>query len=164
MGSGREFRSLMARWGVLAVALGVLIVDRIAAWWMVTHLVPGEIVPVLPPILMLTLVENSGAAFGLLRHRELLFVVVAVLVLVGGLVAVVRLPKISTRVGLALGLVMGGSAGNLWDRLLNGRVVDYIQLVIPPIFNLADSAIVIGMALLLWEAWHREPKDEDART
>jgi signal peptidase II len=140
----------------LGVALVIFLADRAIKQWMVTHLVPGQSVPVLPPVLWITLAENSGAAFGLLQHRHWLLVAVAVLVIGGALTVLWRRRHPSWILVVGLGLVLGGAAGNLWDRLITGRVVDYIDVRFWPVFNLADSAIVVGMGLLLMEAWRRD--------
>ena len=139
----------------LGVGVVIFLADRAIKQWMLTHLVPGQSVPVLPPVLSITLAENSGAAFGLLQHRHWLLVAVAVLVIGGALVALWRRHYPSWILVTGLGMVLGGAAGNLWDRLITGRVVDYIDVRFWPVFNLADSAIVVGMALLLMEAWRR---------
>jgi signal peptidase II len=130
--------------------------DRLIQAWMVTHLVPGQSIPVVPPILYITLAENSGAAFGLLEHRLGLLIAVAVVVIGGALAFLATRRSLSWTLAIGVGLVLGGAAGNLWDRLVTGLVVDYVNFRVWPDFNLADAAIVVGMALLLWEAWRRD--------
>ncbi len=144
------------RAAVLATAVGVFVADRLVQAWVTAHLVVGASRAIVGHALSLTLLENRGAAFSLFPGAEWLFVGVAVLVLAGGLAIVARRPRLPAWTGAATGLVMGGAAGNLWDRLVSGRVVDYIHVQGFAVFNLADSAIVIGMAILLWEAWHRD--------
>jgi signal peptidase II len=144
------------RLGVVAVATAVFLADRWVEQWAVDHLRIGRPFPIWPPWINLTLTVNSGAAFSLLRHQTWLFVTIAGIVLLGAAVWLVRTPRPGTRLGVAWGLVAGGAAGNLFDRVVTGRVIDYVQVGIWPVFNLADAAIVVGMGLWLWEGWVRE--------
>ena len=150
---------IQRRW-VIVWMLVVFAADRVAKDWMAQHLVPGQSIVLLPPVLSFTLIENSGAAFGILQHRQWLFVAVAMLVLIAGGYALVRRARFRKQQGIAMGLLMGGAAGNLWDRVVNGRVIDFIHFEHFAIFNLADASIVVGMALLLWDGWHREQHHE----
>jgi signal peptidase II len=151
-----ESRARWPRLAVLGVAVAVVLLDRLVQAWLVGHIPVGTTVVIWAPVVNLTLLENSGAAFGILRHADWLFDGVAFLVLAAGLAWLAVRPAVRPLMGLGGGLVMGGAAGNLWDRLISGRVVDYIHVRGFAVFNLADSAIVVGMAFLLWEAWRRE--------
>jgi signal peptidase II len=100
----------------------------------------------------LTYTTNSGGAFGIFNHAPWLFALATVVISI----AIIRASAGVSRplIAVALGLVLGGALGNLADRLsggfgLSGRVVDFIDFRIWPVFNLADSAIVIGAALLI---------------
>lgn len=111
---------------------------------------PGESIPVVPGIFHITYVRNAGAAFGLFQHQTGLFVavtavVIALIVLYGRQAA-----RGQPLLALALGLQLGGAVGNLVDRLRGGTVVDFLDFRVWPVFNLADSAIVIGGALFAW--------------
>lgn len=150
--SGRQ----LSRFVVLSIGIIIFAADRLVQLWVTTHLVLGGSIALLGRVLSLTLLENRGAAFSLFPGAEWLFVGVAAVVLAVGLGLVIRRARLPARTGVAAGLVMGGAAGNLWDRLVSGRVVDYIHVEGFAVFNLADSAIVVGMAILLWEAWHRD--------
>jgi len=115
---------------------------------LVSRLPVGESRPLLDGLVFLTHVRNPGAAFGMLAGRTGLFVALGVLVLVA-------MPFILRRTGdllalLALGAVLGGAAGNLFDRLRTGLVTDFIDVRFWPVFNLADSAIVVGAIVLAW--------------
>ena len=109
-------------------------------------------VPVVGDYLRFTYVENRGAAFGLLQDQTAFFVFVG-LVVVGVIAASYRyLPRSGFRLHLALGLQLGGAIGNLIDRIRQGYVVDFVDFGYRsnwwPVFNVADSAIVIGVLLL----------------
>ena len=99
----------------------------------------------------LRLTFNSGGAFGVGQGLPMLFLVASVAI---AALIVVWARRVRDRgVVLALGLILGGGLGNLWDRLfrdLGGRVVDFVDLHIWPVFNLADACIVIGVAALFW--------------
>lgn len=114
---------------------------------------PGESLPLLPPILHLTYVQNTGAAFGLFKGQQFLFIGCSILIIGWILWELFTKPSMGVRSLWALALVLGGAAGNLLDRLRFGYVVDFIDLRVWPVFNVGDSAITVGVALLLWKAF-----------
>jgi signal peptidase II len=121
----------------------------------------GESVPLIGRVLSLTHVSNTGAAFGLFRGNILFFIVMASAVL--GAIAIVlwRYRGTSVLFAASLSLIFGGAAGNLIDRSVAGRVTDFIDVHIWPVFNVADIALNVGVALLiLYLIVHRdEPAD-----
>ena len=149
-------------WGLYAyvLAAAVTILDQLSKWWVldVAHLDLKGQIPLLP-VFRLTMVMNPGVSFGLLRADTALgrgLLVGAALIVVIALVAWVRRadrPLFAT----ALGLVIGGALGNnLIDRARLGEVVDFLDfsgLYFPWVFNVADSAITIGVILLLWDSF-----------
>jgi signal peptidase II len=123
--------------------------------------------PIVGDYLRFTYVENRGAAFGLLQDQTVFFVFVGVLV-VGVIAASYRyLPRSGFRLHLALGLQLGGAIGNLIDRIRQGYVVDFVDFGYRsnwwPVFNVADSAIVVGVALLALNALSTPANEESAR-
>ncbi len=152
---------MQRRW-IFWIALATLLADRALNVWVSRAMYVGESIPIIPHVLWITYFLNSGAAFSLLLHGTLLFIAVAWILL--GVVAYVvwKFPKLPARAIWGLGLLAGGSAGNLWDRMVTGRVVDYIHFRFWAIFNLADAAIVVGMGLLVWEYWKRQEDPPDA--
>lgn len=135
----------------LLLSLAALAVDQLSKQLAGALLVPGERLPVLPPVLFLTYVENPGAAFGLLAgHLWLLIVLGAAAIFVLALYRKV-LAEQKPPVKLGVALAAGGSMGNLIDRLRLGRVVDFVDISVWPIFNAADVFIVVGVALLVRE-------------
>ena len=110
--------------------------------------------PLLPGVLHLTYVQNTGAAFGLFRGCAGLFIALAVVI--AGWVSVELSQRPHPTLGrVGLSLILGGAVGNLIDRARLGSVIDFIDLRVWPVFNLADSAITIGVGLLLWLAVRR---------
>ena len=138
--------------------------DRVTKLWAEATL-PGDPVDAIPGILTLRFTENSGGAFSIGRSAPWFFVGVTVVV---SLVIVATAFRHTSRgVAVALGLVLGGALGNLTDRAIRGpgfrgRVVDFIDFQVWPVFNLADSAIVLGAILLAWIGFRdREEADAD---
>ena len=149
---------MIRRWGILA-ALLVLVADQASKWWVVEwyHLPERGSVPVLP-WLNLTMVWNQGVTFGLFRQDSALgpwvLALIAVAVVVGLWIWLRRAE--SVRVGTALGAIAGGAVGNVLDRVRFGAVVDFIHAHAFGwswyVFNVADSAIVCGVAVLLLDS------------
>lgn len=137
-------------------ALLVLLADQFSKRWVITHLESGKPwspIKFLCPWVSLTYVTNRGVAFGLFPKWGDLFVGVAMLVVVGILAYYVRLALGQWLVELSLGLMLGGAVGNLLDRLFHGHVIDFIDFKVWPVFNIADSCIVIGMVILAYYIW-----------
>lgn len=138
---------------LLGVATAALLADRLTKAWVVANVDLGEQIPVIGDFLQIWHTENSGAAFGLLPGGGLLFVVVGVATLV--VVTWVHLTGRLTGAWAAvlLGLVAGGTLGNLVDRLAGGTVTDFISVGIGdlrwPTFNVADSAVFTGIVALI---------------
>lgn len=153
----RELRSKIGRRILLpAVVLLVLLADQLTKRWIITHLQFGEPwnpISFLRPLVSLTYVTNTGAAFGLFPGGSDLFVGVAVLAVVGIVTYYVRLSLGQWLVEFSLGLMLGGAVGNLLDRLTHGHVIDFIDFKVWPVFNVADSSIVIGMLILAYHLW-----------
>ena len=119
----------------------------------------GGAVELIPGVLDLRYTTNPGGAFGLFGGIPWLFVAISLVVIGAVLVASTRLPGTATAVGL--GLVLGGALGNLTDRAIrgpgfSGEVVDFVDLQIWPIFNVADAAIVLGALTLFVLGFRRD--------
>lgn len=160
LGQVRITRRALRQLGLLT-ALLVFLFDQISKWYASAELFDRSIV-VLPGFFDLELVHNTGAAFGLFADfpplwRMLILVGVAVLATVFIVVLLHKTDQVGDALGL--GLVLGGALGNLLDRIRNGWVVDFIHLhwhdLSWPVFNLADSAISVGVMLLLWDSFRK---------
>jgi len=132
-----------------------LLADRLTKQLVMARFHPGQSLPFFPPLLRLTYVQNTGAAFGVLRGQQFLFIVISVVVIGWVSRELLTRPPTEPRIAWAYGLILGGAVGNLIDRLRLGYVVDFIDLRVWPVFNVGDSAITVGVALLLWEAMRR---------
>jgi len=134
---------------VLALAACVIAADRITKAAAAARLVEGQSVPVLPGVLHLTLVLNTGGAFGLLRDARFFFIPFSLAAIACIIYYLIRYRPVGRMMTAAFGLITGGAIGNLIDRLRYGYVIDFLDLRVWPVFNLADSAITAGAALLI---------------
>ena len=136
-----------------AVAAVTVVLDQTTKAVALSHLQSGPI-PLLGGIIRLSLTRNTGSAFGL-PAPAWATAAVSLIVCVVVLVWVARGGGASRLRAIALGLVLGGAVGNLVDRVRAGAVVDFIDLGIWPVFNVADIALTIGIGLLMLEAIRR---------
>lgn len=135
---------------LLSVAyLSVLVLDRVLKWLVASRMYPGQSIP-LAPFLHITLVHNTGAAFGFLRGFQPFLAVLGLVAGVGVFWLARRLPPREVGLRLALGAAGGGALGNFFDRVVYGYVLDFVDLRIWPVFNLADSAILLGGLYVVW--------------
>ncbi|MDN5346839.1 MAG: signal peptidase [Clostridia bacterium] len=129
----------------------VLAADQGSKYLVRLFLEPEQSVPIIPKILHFTYVNNPGAAFGLFAYQTPFFITVSFIVILIIVFASFRVVREGKALGLALSLQLGGALGNLLDRMRFGYVIDFLDFRIWPVFNLADVAIVAGVALLCWE-------------
>ncbi|MDQ6693204.1 MAG: signal peptidase II [Chloroflexota bacterium] len=145
---------------LLAVALLVIVLDQLSKAWVVANVSLREARPVIQGFARLRYTQNSGAAFGFFQGWTGALSIAAVAVVIAIFVSASRSGSNSRLTTLALGLVVGGALGNLVDRIRLGYVVDFFEVYGPqvrlnntvytfPVFNLADSAITVGVLLLL---------------
>lgn len=132
----------------VGTALLVAAVDQASKAAVLSRLQFGESVPLLAPLLRLTLWRNTGIAFGLLSGASEWVGVAAVLAAAWLVLHHRHRWHDSPLIRLGMGMVLGGAAGNLADRVRYGYVVDFVQLPYWPIFNVADACIVVGGVLL----------------
>jgi len=132
------------------VALAALAVDQVTKAVVRAQMAPTESIPVIDDIFHLTYVRNTGAAFGLMSGQRPIFILTGVIVLVAvGVFWVWQRPSARWLV-VALALVVGGASGNLVDRVARmGLVTDFFDLHVIPVFNIADTCIVIGVGMLV---------------
>lgn len=151
----------VTRWGwtAYALALATIALDQLSKWWVLGVLdLPARLrIAVLPPVFNLTMVHNAGVSFGLLRADAALgrwALALFSFAVAGGLAWWARRAARPLSAA-ALGLVMGGAVGNAVDRVRVGVVTDFLDfsgLHFPWVFNVADSAITVGVALLVLES------------
>ena len=132
------------------VAAVIAILDQLSKFLVTSLLAEGGGAPIIPNVLHLTIVHNTGAAFGVFQYRAAVFAFVSIVVIFMVILMLIRHRSRYSTVRWGLAFVLGGAVGNLIDRLRFGYVVDFIDIRIWPVFNLADSFISIGAFLLVW--------------
>jgi len=132
----------------VAVALAVFVLDRVTKSLVATQIPYGTEVPAIGHLVGITNVRNSGAAFGIAPAGAWLFLIGSILVAIGLVVYVARNPGTPWN-DAVLGLILGGTLGNGYDRIMFGTVTDFINFHFFPVFNVADSAITVGVVLLI---------------
>lgn len=149
----------------LLLALVTLLIDQGSKWWLMKLI--GESGPVvdLCAYFNLVLVWNPGISFGMLGGSAYAPMIFTVLACAIGIVLIAWLRKVEQwPLAVAIGLVLGGAAGNVVDRQRFGAVADFFDAHIGvyhwPAFNVADSAIFLGVVIMAWDALHSAPKRE----
>ncbi|HVT96360.1 MAG TPA: signal peptidase II [Acidobacteriaceae bacterium] len=147
---------------LLAIAALVILFDRLTKLWIIHHVEEGDAIVVVQRVFRITHVRNPGAAFSMFtestRPEMVRWVLSGFSILAAAVVlfAILRFGRRMTPTMIALALILGGTIGNLWDRLRSGLVTDFLEVHIIhyhwPDFNVADSAIVIGGILLVLDA------------
>jgi len=156
----------VARW--LYLATSIVIVDQISKWLVLASLQPGDAVYV-APFFNWVLTFNPGAAFSFLSDAsgwQRWFFTALALGVAAWIVTILPRHSSDLRLSLALTLILGGAVGNVVDRLRFGAVVDFIQWHVAgfywPAFNVADSAISVGAALIIWDQFSSRSGDQPA--
>ena len=153
----RDFRGWLLVLSILIVAA-----DRLTKWLASTRIEVGNNLQVIPHVFAISHVENPGAAFSLFNDSSSpervrwLLLIFSLVAAVAVLAALVKLGRRITATSLGLALILGGALGNAYDRLRFGYVIEFLEVHIIhyhwPDFNVADSAIVVGGILLLYDA------------
>ena len=152
-------------WRYLGLSVLVVAFDQLSKWWIQQELDPYQVIEVWP-VFNLVLTFNAGAAFSFLSDaggwQRPLFIGLAAIVSLALIVWLTRLQASESLLAIGLALVIGGAIGNLIDRVLLGHVVDFLDFHWRawhwPAFNLADSAITLGVSLLLYDGFIVEPR------
>ncbi|RZT23016.1 signal peptidase II [Fictibacillus sp. BK138] len=145
------------------LALLMFAADQATKWMIVKKMDLGQSIPVIDQVLYITSHRNRGAAFGILQDQRYFFIIITVIV-VGAVVYYLQKHATDRLLKIALALVLGGALGNFIDRLLRGEVVDFVDVYIGsydfPIFNVADSALVIGVGLIFIQSFMESKQKE----
>lgn len=142
----KEQRNLIA----FFAAITVFSIDRFTKLAALEFLSQGRPIKIIPGVFDITLVLNDGAAFGLFKGKAIFFILISMAVIAVILLYILKSRGMNRLASSALGLVLGGAFGNLVDRIMLGRVVDFLDFHIWPVFNVADSCITIGAALVIF--------------
>lgn len=137
----------------LLIALSIILLDQWTKWMVVHSMRLYESIPVIDGFFFITSHRNRGAAFGILQNQQWLFIITTFVVIAFVLYYLWKLKNKQPLMSLGFSLILGGAIGNLIDRIRMGEVVDFLHFQFGsyhfPIFNVADSAIVIGVAILI---------------
>ena len=138
----------------LAVIIVTVFLDQLTKYLTVLHLKPIDTLPIIEDVFHLTYVENTGAAFGMMKDARWVFMITSTLAIIGILGYMihryyVKKEKMPWMEALSLSLILGGGIGNMIDRIMLGYVVDMFDLLLfnYPVFNLADCFVVVGAIL-----------------
>jgi signal peptidase II len=145
------------------LALLMFAADQATKWMIVKKMDLGQSIPVIDQVLYITSHRNRGAAFGILQDQRYFFIIITIIV-VGAVIYYLQKHATDRLLKTALALVLGGALGNFIDRLLRGEVVDFVDVYIGsydfPIFNFADSALVIGVGLIFIQSFMESKQKE----
>jgi signal peptidase II len=142
------------------IAFIVILLDQFTKWLIVKKMHLGESITIIEDFLYITSHRNRGAAWGILQGQMWFFYIITVIVIIGIIYYIQKYAKGKWLLGTSLGLMLGGAIGNFIDRLFRKEVVDFVNTFIFsydfPIFNIADSALVIGVGLLMIQMLREE--------
>ncbi|MGF7185731.1 signal peptidase II [Desulfitispora alkaliphila] len=138
------------------IAFSILVIDQLTKHIVKAKMELSQSTPIIENVFHITYVENPGAAFGILAHRTVFFIIITAVVGLAIIYFNSKLPKDKWLVKSALAMQLGGAVGNLIDRVNTGYVVDFLDFRIWPVFNIADIGIVVGVILLAILLWNDE--------
>src|SRR5699024_2423909 len=146
------------------LAIFVIAVDQLTKWVVVKTMELGEKITVIENFFYLTSHRNSGAAWGILQGQMGFFYVVTAIVVVGLIYFMQKYARERKMLAIALSLILGGAIGNFIDRLFRKEVIDFFDFMIfrydYPIFNIADSALVVGVIIVIIMTINDERKEK----
>lgn len=146
-----------------SIILAVVLVDQLVKQWMIDWIGPGQRasrVEMLGSFVAFEYLENRGAAFGLFQQGTTILAMISVVVIIIGWIVMIRTAKDEFILATSIALILGGAIGNAIDRFSRGYVVDFIAIGRFWKFNLADSAVTIGVILTLLLLWQSEHADK----
>ena len=129
---------------------GTVLLDQLVKYCVELTMLPGESIPIVPPFFHITFVLNPGAAFGIFEYQQWLFLITAAAFCAVFLTFYERLRRSGTLIHYGAVALAAGAVSNMIDRVRTGHVVDFFDFRIWPVFNVADIAIVLGTAAVLW--------------
>jgi len=132
----------------ISIIFLIIIIDQISKWIVEANLINTRI-PVIDNLFYLTYLQNTGGAWGLLENNKMLFIIGIPIILIAISIYLLKCKNINRLERIGFCVLIGGAIGNYIDRLFRGYVVDYIDFVIWPVFNIADIAVVVGVGLII---------------
>ncbi len=144
--------------GFYLIAFGVVIIDQLIKFFVHKFMFLGQSIPLLNGVLKLTYVRNTGAAFSLFKGFSPYLVIISIIVILAVIIFHYKISPKRVLMQTGLAFVLGGSFGNLIDRLVRSYVIDYIDVTVWPVFNFADIMINIGVILIAFRLFVEEGK------
>ena len=140
---------------IFSTALFVLILDQFTKFLIKQNFQFNQSAPIIKNIFHLTYITNTGSAFGLFKGFNFVFVVFSFIVMILIFYYIKKIKNNEKILQFSIGLLLGGTIGNMIDRLLYSYVVDFIDFRIWPVFNIADSAVTISIVFLIILLWKK---------
>ncbi len=134
----------------IILSIVIFAADMVTKYFVHRKMEPYDSIPVIKNIFHITYVQNTGAAFSILKGKIFFFAAVSVIITLIIIFIMIKYPIKEKILGIAMAMVLGGAVGNLIDRLRYGYVVDFLDFRIWPVFNIADCAIVVGTLILAY--------------
>ncbi len=140
---------------VFSTALLIVLLDQLTKFLVKQNLQLNQSISIIKNVLHFTYITNTGSAFGLFKRLNIFFILFSIIVIVVIFYFVQKIKKNGKALQFSIGLLLGGTIGNLIDRLVYGSVIDFIDFRIWPVFNVADSAVTISIVLLIVLLWKK---------
>lgn len=140
---------------VFSVAVIIIFLDQLTKQLVKANFQLNESLPIIKNILHFTYITNTGSAFGLFNGINFIFVIFSIIVTLVIFYFIRKIKQNEKLIQFSVGLLLGGTIGNLIDRISYGYVIDFIDVRIWPVFNVADSAITISIILLIVLLWDK---------
>ena len=151
----------------LLITVTIVFADRVTKLFFTDLLQLGESIPVIRNVLHMTMVHNTGIAFGFFKDQGIVFIVIPVIAII---LLVFNIDyyrqndeALSRTYIMGFSLILAGAIGNLIDRIMYGYVIDFIDIRFWPVFNVADSAITVGALIIAWKCFQLSHKKEEQR-
>ncbi len=138
---------------IFSTAFIILLLDQLTKFLVRKNFQLNQSKPIIESILHITYVTNTGSAFGLFKNFSSFFTLFSAVVIIAIFFYLKKIKKDETKIQFAVSLLLGGTIGNLVDRLLYGHVIDFIDFRIWPVFNIADSAVTVSVIFLIYLLW-----------
>lgn len=147
---------------IFLLSMIILCIDQWSKYYVEQHMTLGMSIPIIENIFHISYILNPGAAFGILEHKTEFLILIALIMIAAVIYLYPRIPSSNRLLRAGLGLLVGGSLGNVIDRVRTGYVVDFFDFRIWPVFNIADTAIVCGVALIIFSTIFLSTKEDAA--
>ncbi len=138
----------ISKFKLTVIILIIILFDQLTKFFIVQNFYLGESAAVIENIFHITYITNTGTAFGMLQKYGSILLIFSIIAIILISILVFKQKTHSLTHSLALSLILGGAFGNLFDRIFRGEIIDFLDFRIWPIFNIADSAITVGIAIL----------------